>query len=152
MTRSLNDLDSRARPLFCELIAQAAAEGIPVMIVNVLRNDEEQADNLARGVSATLKSKHLPQLPEGKSLAIDICPYDTFSLHGSDKLKWDTSDPAWAKLGEIGESIGLRWGGRWKKPLDPGHFEFLLEGEHFKDIPVTSVAWSAHGIQGAVDV
>lgn len=26
-------------------------------------------------------------------------------------------------LGELAEGLGLTWGGRWKKPFDPGHFE-----------------------------
>jgi hypothetical protein len=24
----------------------------------------------------------------------------------------------------IGEQLGLRWGGRWRHPYDPGHFEW----------------------------
>lgn len=126
MSRLLSDLDSRFRPLVVELIARAVEIGIPVMIIDVLRTPEEQKVNLANGVSATLDSKHLPQPPDGKSLAIDICPYDTFSLHGPDKLKWDPADQAWTKLGQIGEDLGLRWGGRWVKPHDPGHFEYVL--------------------------
>jgi hypothetical protein len=30
----------------------------------------------------------------------------------------------WLKIGVEGEKLGLRWGGRWRKPYDPGHFEW----------------------------
>jgi len=34
---------------------------------------------------------------------------------------WNPSGPLWAKIGAIGESLGLTWGGRWSKPDRP-HF------------------------------
>ena len=148
MQALLDDLDSRLKPRACELVARAAEAGIPVLLVGIIRTQAQQVVNVATGVSATLKSKHLPQPPENKALALDICPYEVFQLHGPDKLKWDTSDPAWAKLGAIGEALGLRWGGRWARPYDPGHFEYLLDGERYPDIPVTSTAWAKHGIPG----
>lgn len=125
-SRSLDDLDPRMQVKAFELIARAASAGVPVLIICTLRTREEQVVNVKNGVSKTMDSKHLPQSPFNKALAIDICPYDVFQLHGPDKLKWDTKDPAWNILGEIGEKLGFRWGGRWKDPHDPGHFEFVL--------------------------
>lgn len=127
MSRALNDLDSRFRPLAFELIARCAEAGIPVMIIDTLRTPEEQADNLVRGVSWTLKSKHLPQPPDHLSLAIDLAPYSQYQLHGPDKLQWDEADPAWQVLGAIGLQLGLTWAvtnshGRRK---DLGHFEYV---------------------------
>lgn len=126
MTRNLNDLAPECRAIFFELLARFTEAGIPVMVINVLRTVEEQKVNLARGVSATMNSRHLPQPPSGLSHAIDVCPYATYLLHGPDKLQWDSTDPSWGALGLIGESLGLRWGGRWKVPVDPGHFEFNI--------------------------
>ena len=48
-----------------------------------------------------------------------------FELHGPEKLQWDADDEIWHRIGEIGESLGLRWGGRWKQ-RDMGHFELKL--------------------------
>lgn len=118
MSRALNDLSPRFRPLACELLARCVEQGIGVAIVDTLRTPAEQAANLAKGVSWTTHSKHL----DGD--AIDICPYATWDLHGSDKLNWDDADPVWIKLGAIGEALGLRWGGRWKV-RDMGHFEYV---------------------------
>ena len=128
MSRALNDLDARLRPLAVELIAQAAEHGIPVVIVDVLRTPAQQAINVAAGVSWTLNSRHLPQPPDGKSLAIDLAPYAQFQLHGGNKLEWNDHDPAWQILGTIGQSLGLKWGvvdahGNRK---DLGHFELVV--------------------------
>ena len=126
MSRALDDLDSQFRPLAYELIARCVEAGIVVMIIDTLRTKEEQEANVAKGVSWTMNSKHLPQLPEGKSRAIDIAPYSIFQLAGPDKLQWDAGDPVWNRIGEIGEKLGLKWGvRRGGKQIDPGHFEFV---------------------------
>lgn len=124
MSRKLNDLSDRMRPLAVELLARLTEAGIPVLIVDTLRTPAEHAINLANGTSKAKHSKHL----DGD--AIDVCPYETFSRTGPDKLQWDTTDPVWKDIGAIGEALGLRWGGRFK-PLnaigvgwDPGHFEY----------------------------
>lgn len=116
MSRRLDDLSPAFRPLAVELLARLMEAGIPVAIIDTLRTLEEQKANLAKGVSWTLRSKHLT------GDAIDVCPYDVFALHGPDKLQWDATDPIWARVGQIGEACGLVWGGRWTV-RDLGHFE-----------------------------
>lgn len=58
--------------------------------------------------------------------AIDLAPFDVYQLAGPDKIKWDGLHPAWGIIGEEAERIGLRWGGRWRSPFDPGHAELVL--------------------------
>lgn len=118
MSRALNDLSPRFKPLAIELLARLTEAGIPVMVIDTLRTPEEHAANLAKGVSWTTRSKHL----DGD--AIDICPYAIYDVGGPDKLNWDAGHPVWKRIGEIGESLGLRWGGRWKQK-DMGHFEYV---------------------------
>ena len=118
MSRRLDDLSPRFRPLAIELLARLTEAGIPVLVVDTLRTPEEHAANLAKGVSWTARSKHL----DGD--AIDICPYAIFDVSGPDKLLWDAGHPVWTKIGAIGEALGLRWGGRWRQK-DMGHFEYL---------------------------
>jgi hypothetical protein len=117
MSRALDDLSPRFRPLAVELLARLTEAKIPVLIIDTLRTPAEHAANLARGVSWTTRSKHL----DGD--AIDICPYSQYDAHGPDKLLWTASDPIWQRIGVIGEALGLRWGGRWSIP-DLGHFEY----------------------------
>ena len=119
MSRKLDDLSPRFRPLAVELLARCVEAGIPVLIVDTLRTPAEHAANLAKGVSWTPHSKHL----DGD--AIDLCPYDTWDAHGPDKLAWDITDPAWGKIAAIGRSLGLRCGYDWKQK-DAGHFEYVV--------------------------
>lgn len=125
MDRRLDSLDPRFKPLAMVLLARFVEAGIPVLILNTLRTADEQAQAVATGHSQVSHSKHQD------GLAIDVCPYDQYLLHGDDKLQWNTADPVWPRLGAIGEAIGLRWGGRFH-PLndagigwDPGHFEYV---------------------------
>jgi hypothetical protein len=117
MSRALNDLDPRCRPVMIELLARAAEAGVPLFIVETLRTPEQHALNLLHNVSWIPHSKHLD------GLAIDVAPYQQFILHGTAKLQWDGTDPAWQTIGIIGERLGLRWGGRWTQK-DLGHLEF----------------------------
>lgn len=118
MSRALNDLSPRFKPLAMELLARCVEAGIPVMVIDTLRTAAEHQINLAKGVSWTNHSKHL----DGD--AIDICPYNTFLLAGPDKLQW-APGPVWTQIGLIGEKLGLHWGGRWSTP-DLGHFEYVM--------------------------
>lgn len=116
MDKTLDSLDISFRPLVDKFLAKLVEAQIPVVIVNTRRTEWEQAQNLQNGVSWVKHSKHQD------GLAIDICPFDTYSLHGDDKLKWDANDPIWQKIGTIGKQLGLVWGGDWTKK-DMGHFE-----------------------------
>ena len=127
MSRALDDLSPRFKPIALELLARLVEANIPVVIVDTLRTDAEQAENIRKGVSWTKNSKHLT------GDAIDICPYAVWDAHWPDKLLWDAADPIWQKLGAIGESLGLRWGGRWQQK-DMGHFE--LQAPPTKDVRV----------------
>lgn len=93
------------------------------MIVCTGRTATEQADAVRRGASKVLRSLHQD------GLAIDLCPYEEYKAQGPDKLRWDRQAPEWVLFGEVGEALGLRWGGRFGEHpgrgdgWDPGHFE-----------------------------
>lgn len=117
MSRAIDDLSPRMKPLAMELLARCAEARIPVVIIDTLRTAAEHEANLRAGTSWITRSKHL----DGD--AIDICPYETWTRHGQQKLNWNAADPVWQRLGIIGEACGLVWGGRWKV-RDLGHFEY----------------------------
>lgn len=119
MSRLLNDLDPVFLPLAAMLLARATEQLMPVLITCTRRTAAEQAIALASGASSVTHSTHQD------GLAIDICPYSQWMEFGEDKLQWNAGDPQWPKLGAIGEALGLRWGGRWRTPHDPGHFEYV---------------------------
>ena len=134
MSRALDDLSSAMKPRVFEVLARLTERGVVVAVVSTGRSIEEHQKNLAAGTSWTALSKHLPRalrIPNlstadqdyQKSDAIDLCPYETWLSNGPNKLSWDAGHPAWKILGEIGESVGLRWGGRWANTPDWGHLE-----------------------------
>jgi hypothetical protein len=137
VSRALDDLHPKSKPAFYVLLARATEAGIPLQIVFTGRTEAEQIALYAIGrtdgqpaskqVTWTLDSKHvMSQKQDMKSLAIDICPFEMFQIHGANKLQWDTADPVWEKLGEIGQAAGLKWGvvDSGGKQKDLGHFEF----------------------------
>jgi hypothetical protein len=124
MGTSLDECASYCIPLFEALIDKANAAGLDVVVEDTGRTVEQQSVKLAAGQSWTSNSKHLPQPPEMKSEAIDLVPRAVMALKN-----WAPGDPRWQQLGVIGESLGLRWGGRWTRLNngygDPGHFEYI---------------------------
>src|ERR1044071_448974 len=156
MDRALDSLSSDCKPLVIEVLARLVERGVYVLIVQTSRTLEEHQANLQNGTSATKLSKHLPRKMRGrisgtaddlKSDAIDLCPFEVWQLAGPDKLIWsDVASPeagsAFAAIRDLGEMLGLRSGARWKAPHDPGHLEYLFDGEHYADIPATSAAYT----------
>lgn len=139
--RSLDSLSSAFQPKAFEVLARLLGRGVPCLIVQTSRTEAEHAANLAKGTSGTSRSLHLPRrlrlstlegFPQStldleKADATDIVPWEQFQLHGPDKVQYDATDPAFGIIGEVVESVpGLRWGGRWLTPYDPGHFELVL--------------------------
>lgn len=130
--RRLDLLHPDFRPMVDRFLAKCIEAGIMVMIVETWRSQEAHEEDVKNGRSWVTKSNHQNALVsvwgwQGEipaALAIDVAPYDQYQLHGPDKLKWDGADPVWQRLGEIGESLGMKWGGRWKTvPPDMAHFE-----------------------------
>ena len=86
-----------------------------------LRTEKEQAENVKRGVSKTMKSKHLPQR-DGYSHAVDLAPL----VGGKPSFVWgkpydDVSGAMKQAAAELG--VKIQWGGDWKKFKDGPHYE-----------------------------
>lgn len=129
-SRSLDDLDPRVRPLVDKLLAEAEAASIPLTVITTLRSQAEQDHAVAVGRSWTRHSKHLPQPPLGKALAVDVVP-----THLMSQPNWAPTDPAWWIVAKIGIGLGLRSGMDWhdqglpsvgqtRQAWDPGHLEW----------------------------
>jgi peptidoglycan L-alanyl-D-glutamate endopeptidase CwlK len=119
MGNSMDELASYMRPKADQLVAEAMAKGLDPLVIDTGRTSQEQSQKLKTGVSWTNFSKHEPQPPEMKSEAIDVAIRPLIKLPN-----WDPSSPLWAKLGAIGKSLGLLWGGDWIEHPDPSHFEW----------------------------
>lgn len=123
MDTKLESLDPKFQPLARTLLKALADADIPTRVINTRRTDAEQLQCLKNKVSWKKRSPHQD------GLAIDVCPVALLARKG-----WDPGNFLWAKVGEIGESVGLIWGGRWKvKDLD--HFEMPKPGVGVKIAP-----------------
>jgi hypothetical protein len=115
MISDLNALHPFFRDKVKELIIRCKKQGIEVAVVETFRTHAKQNEYRMMGNKYTNstggKSKHQ------YGLAVDVVPM----VNGT--AIWDNVY-LWKKVGVIGERLGLRWGGRWRKPYDPGHFEW----------------------------
>ena len=62
-------------------------------------------------ITNTLRSNHM------NGTACDFVPVK------NGKTWWTAPDAVWTMMGQIGESHGLKWGGRWQELKDTPHFE-----------------------------
>ncbi|AYB33661.1 hypothetical protein D4L85_25125 [Chryseolinea soli] len=115
MITDLNALHPYFRDKIKKLIIDCRAKGIELAVVESYRTHAKQNEYKTMGKKYTNsgagRSKHQ------YGLAIDVVPIvDSVAV-------WDNV-ALWRKVGVTGEKLGLRWGGRWRKPYDPGHFEW----------------------------
>jgi hypothetical protein len=115
MITDLEALHPFFRDKIVKLIENCKAQGIELAIVESYRTHAKQSEYKVMGKKYTSsgagRSKHQ------YGLAVDVVPIvDSIAV-------WDNV-ALWKKVGVAGEKLGLRWGGRWRKPYDPGHFEW----------------------------
>jgi peptidoglycan LD-endopeptidase CwlK len=117
-SRDINDLQPYVKYLAQKLITEAEKQGIKVLVTSTLRDDEYQGILYAQGrskpgpVITTLKKPGA----HGKGLAFDVC--QNIKGHEYDNTFFE-------KVGRIGVSIGLEWGGNWKNFVDKPHFQYV---------------------------
>ena len=119
-SRSLSDLNPKVAALCSEFINSCKKHNIDVIITSTYRDTESQNALYAQG--RTLPGKKVTNAKGGQSfhnwkVAFDFCPI----VNG--KTNW--SDVAlYTKCGEIAESVGLEWAGRWKTFKELAHCQY----------------------------
>lgn len=113
-------LDPSIREAAEHLLELLEQERQPSMIVSGHRPIAEQDRLYSQG--RTTPGKIVTHVRGGQSwhnygLAFDLCP-----LVGT-RCNWRAPARAWTRQGELGESLGLTWGGRWKSFRDLPHFQ-----------------------------
>jgi hypothetical protein len=114
----INDL-SALHPYFRQkieaLVAACSAKGIQLAVVETYRTRAKQNEYRSMGRIYTRSTGGHSKHQYG--LAVDVVPIvDSVAVWHNAAL--------WKKIGTAGERLGLRWGGRWRHPYDPGHFEW----------------------------
>lgn len=115
MIADLESLHPYFKDKIVELIQVCKASGISLAVVETYRTHAKQAEYFAMGRKYTGmaggNSKHQ------YGLAVDVVPVvNAIPVWNNTRL--------WKRIGMLGERLGLRWGGRWRVPYDPAHFEW----------------------------
>lgn len=116
MITDLNALHPVLRDKVNELLEICRSKGIELAVVETYRTRAKQNEYRSLGKIYTRTSGGHSRHQYG--LAIDVVPI-------VDSVAQWHNEPLWRKIGAVGEKLGLRWGGRWRHPYDPGHFEWL---------------------------
>jgi peptidoglycan L-alanyl-D-glutamate endopeptidase CwlK len=120
MSRRIEDLEPKVADMCHAFVAECEKQGISVIITSTYRSNEEQAALYALG--RTKPGNRVTNAKPGQSLhnykvAFDFCPI----IHG--KAVWNNAE-LFERCGEIGESVGLQWSGRFLTFRESAHFEF----------------------------
>lgn len=119
-SRNINDLNSKVTAMASEFINRCKAEGIDVLITSTYRDAESQNALYAQG--RTKPGKKVTNAKGGQSFHNWRVAFDFVPIVGG-KAIWN-DDALWTKCGEIAESIGLEWAGRWVKFKEMAHCQY----------------------------
>lgn len=105
-----------------EFKALAKAQGYDFLVTCTYRSPEQQNVLYAQG--RTTPGARVTNARGGQSIHQYHCAFDIVPLFQG-KAVWDNDD-LWKKLGYIGQSVGLEWGGSWSSIIDRPHFQYTL--------------------------
>ena len=121
-SRSVTELHPKVATMAMAMVQACDEQGIDLLITSTYRDHESQNELYAQG--RTKKGAIVTNARGGQSYHNHRVAFDVVPLrHG--KCVWDSKDPVWLKVGEIGESLGLEWAGRWSGKLrESAHFQY----------------------------
>ncbi|MHC1750399.1 MAG: M15 family metallopeptidase [Cellulosilyticaceae bacterium] len=120
--RDLNELHPKLKSLAQKLIEECTKQNIPIIVTETYRSVARQDYLYAQGrtrsgsVVTNAKGSDMSSYHQWR-LAFDVCvnirgkEYDAILL---------------GKIGKIGQSIGLEWGGGWSGFKDTPHFQYTF--------------------------
>ena len=119
-SRSIKDLHPKVQELCYKFLNKCDEQGITILITSTFRDNESQDVLYAKG--RTTKGSKVTNAKAGQSfhnwrLAFDFVPVK------DGKAEWNDIE-LFNKCGHIGESVGLEWGGRFKRLKDLPHFQY----------------------------
>jgi peptidoglycan L-alanyl-D-glutamate endopeptidase CwlK len=119
-SRNINDLHSKVAAMCSEFINRCKAQGIDVIITSTYRDAASQNELYAQG--RTKPGRKVTNAKAGQSfhnwrVAFDFVPI----VNG--KAQWNDAK-LFTKCGEIAESVGLEWAGRWTRFKEMAHCQY----------------------------
>jgi peptidoglycan LD-endopeptidase CwlK len=119
---TLSKVDPRLREKVVKLLEVMQKKGHPMVVVQGLRTVEEQQALFAQGRTKPGKIVTYADGVKVKSNHQSGRAADLTFLTPDFQVTWKGP---WSLFGDEAERLGLRWGGRWVKPVDRPHVELL---------------------------
>jgi peptidoglycan L-alanyl-D-glutamate endopeptidase CwlK len=116
----IQTLQPPVQPIALSFLAKCEDAGIPCTVVQGTRTFTQQQVVYDQG--RTTPGQIVTKARPGDSYHQYGLAFDVVPIAYESAPDWNPSGPYWHTIGEIGESLGLTWGGRWSSPDDP-HFE-----------------------------
>lgn len=116
-------LHPELQKIITQFLKEAEKQGFIVKVTDTLRTKKEQNELYAQGRTNPgniVTWVKYPYSNHNWGMAFDICRNDG-------KGAYNDSDNWFFKVGQIGKSFGLEWGGDWK-PQDKPHFQLNKYG------------------------
>ena len=118
---TLNELAPNTKAAALKWYEYCVKNGIEILIYDARRTEAEQRDNVARGVSQTMKSYHLV------GQALDFVPVDP----STGRCLWGVADYLSPKIRQAvayAKDLGFTYGGDWTSFKDYPHLQFNYKG------------------------
>jgi peptidoglycan L-alanyl-D-glutamate endopeptidase CwlK len=116
-SRNLSDLHPKVKTLCEQFVASCAKQNIDVLITSTYRDAESQNALYAQG--RTAPGKKVTNAKGGQSFHNWRVAFDFVPIVNGKAMWADTA--LFNKCGEIAESVGLEWAGRWKTFKELAH-------------------------------
>lgn len=119
--RNINKCHPRLIELSKKLVSACRGQGLIIGIGESFRTKEEQDALYAKGRTTP---GNIVTNAKGSSYSSHHQWGTAFDIYRNDgKGVYTDGDGFFEKVGKIGKSIGLEWGGDWKSPVDKPHFQ-----------------------------
>lgn len=121
MSRNIKDLHPSLQDKIAVLKIQCLTQGLIIGIGECLRTVEEQDALYAQGRTS---EGNIVTNAKGSSYSSMHQWGVAFDFYRKDgKGAYNNIDRFFNRVGEIGKSLGLEWGGEWTSPVDLPHFQ-----------------------------
>lgn len=118
-SRKIEDLHPHVASLCRKFIERCKEAGVDVLVTSTYRDHESQNALYAQG--RTAPGKIVTKAKGGQSFHNHKVAFDVVPLVNG-KAIWN-DEGLWHKIGQIGQEVGLEWGGNWKFQDKP-HFQY----------------------------
>lgn len=118
-SRRIEDLRPEVATTARKFVSEAKKQGIDLLITCTYRDPASQNELYAQGRTAPgpiVTNARAWQSWHQYRVAFDVVPIVAGKPVWSDRKLWE-------RIGALGESLGLEWGGRWKTLVDRPHFQ-----------------------------